>query len=408
MTKPLEQIFQEQKRSKLRIYAYSIQDEAHAGQLKIGQTTQEVKVRVAQQLKTAGIKNYKIELEDTAEKDDGSLMSDHDVRARLAQKGFKKVQLEWMECTLADVETAILELRQGKAIEGTHHESFAMRPEQLQAVVKTHDYYASITKENMHAVPRFLWNAKMRFGKTFASYQLAKRMGAKKVLILTFKPAVEDSWRSDLESHADFEGWQYLSKANQGDPTKADKKRPLVYFGSFQDLLGKDVNGNIKSKNEWLHKTKWDLVIFDEYHFGAWRDNAKELFEGEDEEEAKKEAALEYNKGLANLNEELDELNEIEPDFLPISTRAYLYLSGTPFKALQSGEFIEEQIFNWTYSDEQRAKEQWAEKYPEKRNPYGALPQMRLLTYQMPDELVAIAKQGEFDEFDNFMVSERV
>jgi hypothetical protein len=352
-------------------------------------------------LKTAGINNYKIELEDTAEKDDGSLMSDHDLRARLAQKGFKKVQLEWMECTLDDVKTAILELKQGKAIEGTHHETFAMRPEQLQAVVKTHDYYASITKENMHAVPRFLWNAKMRFGKTFASYQLAKRMGAKKVLILTFKPAVEDSWRSDLESHADFEGWQYLSKANQGDPTKADKKRPLVYFGSFQDLLGKDVNGNIKSKNEWLHKTKWDLVIFDEYHFGAWRDNAKELFEGEDEEEAKKEAALEYNKGLANLNEELDELNEIEPDFLPISTRAYLYLSGTPFKALQSGEFIEEQIFNWTYSDEQRAKEQWAEKYPEKRNPYGALPQMRLLTYQMPDELVAIAKQGEFDEFDN-------
>jgi hypothetical protein len=400
MSKTIEEILVEKPEFRLRIYAYSIQDEAHAGQLKIGQTTQEVKVRVAQQLKTAGIKNYKIELEDSAEKDDGSLMSDHDVRARLAQKGFRKVQLEWMECSLADVQTAILELKQGKAIEGTHHETFAMRPEQLQAVVKTHEYYASITKEDMHAVPRFLWNAKMRFGKTFASYQLAKRMGAKKALILTFKPAVEDSWRTDLESHADFEGWQYLSKANQGDPNKADKNRPLVYFGSFQDLLGKDKNGNIKSKNEWLHKTKWDLVIFDEYHFGAWRENAKELFEGEDEDEAKKEAALEYNKGLADLNEELDELNEIEPDFLPISTRAYLYLSGTPFKALQSGEFIEEQIFNWTYSDEQRAKEQWAEKYPTKKNPYGALPQMRLLTYQMPDELVAVAKQGEFDEFD--------
>jgi hypothetical protein len=77
-----------------------------------------------------------------------------------------------------------------------------------------------------------------------------------------------------------------------------------------------------------------------------------------------------------------------------------LYLSGTPFKALSSGEFIEEQIFNWTYTDEQRAKENFAISFPQKRNPYGALPQMRLLTYQMPDELLAVASGGEFDEFD--------
>jgi hypothetical protein len=75
-------------------------------------------------------------------------------------------------------------------------------------------------------------------------------------------------------------------------------------------------------------------------------------------------------------------------------------LSGTPFRALASGEFIEEQIFNWTYTDEQRAKENFERKYPDKWNPYGALPQMRLLTYQMPDELLAIASAGEFDEFD--------
>lgn len=86
--------------------------------------------------------------------------------------------------------------------------------------------------------------------------------------------------------------------------------------------------------------------------------------------------------------------------FLPITTRAYLYLSGTPFKALATGEFIEEQIFNWTYTDEQRAKEAFAEAHPGQRNPYAALPQMRLLTYQMPEELVAIANAGEFDEFD--------
>jgi hypothetical protein len=156
----------------------------------------------------------------------------------------------------------------------------------------------------------------------------------------------------------------------------------------------------IKAKNEWLHTTNWDLVIFDEYHFGAWRDSAKELFEGEDESEAKKEVANEYGQELDTFDEALEELGGSEDDFLPISTKAYLYLSGTPFKALATGEFIEEQIFNWTYTDEQKAKKAFTEKYPEQWNPYAALPEMRLLTYQMPDEIVAIANQGEFDEFD--------
>jgi hypothetical protein len=139
----------------------------------------------------------------------------------------------------------------------------------------------------------------------------------------------------------------------------------------------------------------WDLVVFDEYHFGAWRDTAKELFEGE--ADAQKESAAEYGAGLDSVNEDLSGLSV---EFLPITTRAYLYLSGTPFKALATGEFIEEQIFNWTYTDEQRAKAEYAQKHPGKKNPYGALPQLRLLTYQMPDELVAIASGGEFDEFD--------
>jgi hypothetical protein len=95
-------------------------------------------------------------------------------------------------------------------------------------------------------------------------------------------------------------------------------------------------------------------VVFDEYHFGAWREAAKELFEGEEEAVAKKEAKLEYATSLQNVNEDLGVLSEKETEFLPITTRAYLYLSGTPFKALATGEFIEGQIFNWTYTDEQR------------------------------------------------------
>src|SRR3989442_11893595 len=131
-----------------------------------------------------------------------------------------------------------------------------------------------------------------------------------------------------------------------------------------------------------------------------WRDTAKELFEGEEEAVAKKETKLEYTSGLEDVNEDLGVLSEKETEFLPITTRAYLYLSGTPFKALATGEFIEEQIFNWTYTDEQRAKEEFAAKHPGKASPYGALPHMRLLTYQMPDELLAIASDGEFDELD--------
>ena len=184
-----------------------------------------------------------------------------------------------------------------------------MRREQAEAVDKTHAYFHSIWKEDMHAVPRFLWNAKMRFGKTFATYQLAKKLGAKRVLVVTFKPAVEDAWQSDLESHVDFDGWQYLSRHAAVDPRTIDRTKPFVYFGSFQDLLGRDDAGNIKSKNEWLHEINWDLVVFDEYHFGAWRETAKELFEGEEESVAKKEAGLEYGSGLEQVNEDLVELS---------------------------------------------------------------------------------------------------
>jgi hypothetical protein len=400
MNKPIEEILLPKPEARPRIYAYAIADKAHAGLLKVGQTSREVKKRVAEQLKTARIRNYTIELDECAEREDGSIFSDHEVRAALAKKGFEKDGLEWMRCTVKDVKTVLVELRSGQKFSGTHHEDFPMRREQADAVEKTYAYYKDLWAENKKAVPRFLWNAKMRFGKTFTAYQLAKKLKAKRVLVLTFKPAVEDAWQTDLESHVDFDGWQYLSRASGGDPSEVSNKKPLVYFGSFQDLLGTDSVGNIKARNEWLHTMNWDLVVFDEYHFGAWRETAKELFEGEDEAVAKKEAKLEYAAGLEGVNEDLTVLSEKESGFLPITTKAYLYLSGTPFKALATGEFIEEQIFNWTYTDEQRAKEHFTTENPGKRNPYGALPQMRLLTYQMPDELVAIASGGEFDEFD--------
>ncbi len=401
MSKPIEELLPDKPEVRLRIYAWSTPEiKKYEGCLKVGHTTQDVNSRIVQSQGQARYK-YTLEVDEWAERKDGTIFRDSAVRERLKQKGFKNVELEWMRCTPKDVLAAIKELQTGTARAGTHTEDFKLRSEQIAAVKKTSDYYSSIWEDDKKAVPRFLWNAKMRFGKTFASYHLAKKLEAKKILVVTFKPAVEDAWQVDLESHIDFEGWQYFSKATGEDPTSAKKNAPLVYFGSFQDLLGKDkATGTIKAKNEWLHTTNWDLVIFDEYHFGAWRDSAKELFEGEDVNEAKKEVANEFGEELTVFDEGLAELSGSEKNFLPISTRAYLYLSGTPFKALATGEFIEEQIFNWTYTDEQRAKQSFAKKYPEKWNPYTALPEMRLLTYQMPDEIVAIAQQGEFDEFD--------
>ena len=401
MLKPsIDEILVSKPQARPKIYAYSISDKHHHGMLKIGQTTREVARRVSEQLQTAAITNYTIELDEPAERDDGSIFSDHEVRVALIRKGFEKHALEWVRCTAQDVKTVLIELRTGQRFSGVRHESFGMRAEQGDAVEKTATYFQSIWSEDPKSAPRFLWNAKMRFGKTFTTYHLAKKLKARRVLVVTFKPAVEDAWQTDLENHVDFEGWQYLSRSTGGDPTQVDRDRPVVYFGSFQDLLGKDSAGNIKARNEWLHMVNWDLVVFDEYHFGAWRDTAKELFEGEDDAVAKKETKLEYAGELDGVNEELTVLSDQETDFLPITTRAYLYLSGTPFRALSTGEFIEEQIFNWTYTDEQRAKEAFATNHPGKRNPYGALPQMRLLTYQMPDELLAVASGGEFDEFD--------
>ncbi|MFZ4986737.1 MAG: DEAD/DEAH box helicase family protein [Blastocatellia bacterium] len=400
MNKAIDEILTSKPAARPRIYAYSINDAAHEGLLKVGQTTREVKQRIAEQVRTAAITNYRIELDEPAERDDGTIFSDHEVRAALKRKGFVNTELEWMRCTVRDVKSVLVELRTGQRITGSHHETFGMRPEQAAAVNKTHAYFHSIWQEDMHAVPRFLRNAKMRFGKTFTTYQLARKLGAKRVLVVTFKPAVEDAWQTDLESHVDFTGWQYLSRNTDGDPRKISSQKPVVYFGSFQDLLGRDSAGNIKPRNEWLHSVNWDLVVFDEYHFGAWRETARELFEGEEVAVRKKETLLEYANGLEDVNEDLSELSQRESEFLPITTKAYLYLSGTPFRALATGEFIEEQIFNWTYTDEQRAKEAFQLANPGKWNPYGALPQLRLLTYQMPDELLAIASAGEFDEFD--------
>lgn len=383
------------------IYAYRlIGVESHNGYLKIGYTNRTARERVNEQLHTSKVE-YEIVLVESAMTKDGSCFTDKDVHKQLERKGFCRLNPndktdEWFRCNVEDIKAAILSLRMGLQNEENRTLDFEMRPEQYRAVDKTIAYFTSAVKDDPNSVPKFLWNAKMRFGKTFAAYQLAKKMNLSRILVLTFKPAVESAWHEDLVSHIDFEGWQYISnKDAQGRDlnidevfSQADKSRPIVVFGSFQDLLGTNENGGIKTKNEFIHLTNWDMVIFDEYHFGAWRERAANLFEKQDEEEVVNFDAEKY---------QIDEAgNAINETWLPISTQYYLFLSGTPFRAINTGEFIEEQIFNWTYSDEQRAKAEWKGR----GNPYLSLPRMVMLTYRMPDEIQNVAKQGEFDEFD--------
>jgi hypothetical protein len=315
---------------------------------------------------------------------DGTVFTDHHVHRQLRLNGVKRLKGEWFRCAVDQVKAAIIAVRTGQLNEESRSLDFKMRPEQKAAVDKTAAYFAAWrrTKANRSKPPHFLWYAKLRFCKTFAAYQLAKKMGWRKMLVLTFKPAVETAWEEDLKCHVDFQGWQFISPGGLSYE-QANKSRPFVCFGSFQDYLGRNPStGGVKTKNEWVHSTHWDCVILDEYHYGAWRESAKELFEAEDKKE------IEFGEG--------EGIEEFDEDIMPITTDAYLYLSGTPFRAIASGEFIEEQIYNWTYSDEQRAKADWKAA----KNPYAALPRMVLLTYQLPDAIRDIAMQGEFNEFD--------
>jgi superfamily II DNA or RNA helicase len=372
-----------------KVYAYS--DTRFEGYLKVGYTTKTAEERVKEQYPVIlPNQSYEILLEENAVREDETFFTDRDIHKRLLKSGIRNENGEWFECNVRDIVACILAERKGIRNEEKRTLDFKMRPEQEEAVKKTSEYFRSFDKEE-DIIPHFLWNAKMRFGKTFATYQLALEMGWKKILVLTFKPAVLSAWREDLQSHIDFEDWQFVSNREEDlKIDKVNKKKPFVCFGSFQDYLGKDnKTGGIKPKNEWVHKENWDCVVFDEYHYGAWRDNAKDLFGKDDEFNA--------------MQEELKEMEIENPDYfdeelLPIKTNHYLYLSGTPFRAIGSGEFIEEQIFNWTYSDEQKAKANWNNR--KGNNPYLSLPRMVMLTYQLPEEIQQIALKGEYNEFD--------
>ena len=388
-----------------RIYAFTL--ESRPGWIKVGYTDrQTVAERVKQETQVLNVR-YKIEVDEKAQTDDGRMFDDNAVFKVLEEKmgilrdkrvdsssGKKRGKRpEWFKTDAGHVNVAVKILQRMTAGgRDAAKADFAMRPEQARAVEMTAEYFHAHPKVRGGQPPSFLWNAKMRFGKTFAAYQLAKKMGWKRILVLTFKPAVEDSWQRDLESHRDFAGWKFVSGGDRIDSRCA---APIVMFGSFQDFLQLDSRtGDYKARNKEAFKVEWDCVIVDEYHFGAWRSENRE-FTGSIEDETK--------EALGG-----DAAEKFNVEKSPLRAKNYLMLSGTPFRAIRNGEFGEDQVFNWTYSDEQKAKAAWEDTNDGEANPYAALPKMNMLVYKLPDRIAAVAERTEsgFD-LNEFFRAER-
>jgi hypothetical protein len=383
-----------------RIYAYTVEPRdkqawtrtvgstAHkgVGLIKVGETTcSTAEERVKQQLGTAypNLEGVSILLDEPAQQPDGSYFRDHAVHKALKAAGVRGAGGEWFEATLDDVRAAIVSVRNGTVFDSQRTDDFPMRPEQEEAVARTAGYFLAQRMAGSQHPPKFLWNAKMRFGKTFTAYQLAREMGWRRLLVLTYKPAVQTSWRDDLLSHVDFEGWRFVDRGMSVEEREdvLDGEEPVVWFASFQDLIGRTPDGKVKSHNQSVYEGEWDCIVLDEYHFGAWRKSARELYDPSDTE-------------LAEIEEPGDRFTE---DDLDLNAKHYLYLSGTPFRALTDGEFSEIQIFNWTYPQEQKAKAAWDSSTDP--NPYADLPGMEMFCYEIGKNAQGWIDDGEVNRF---------
>lgn len=248
--------------------------------------------------------------------------------------------------------------------------TYQLRPEQVAAVHQTLDY------AHNHPNSEFLWNAKPRFGKTLTTYDLARKLDAKTVLVVTNRPAVANSWFDDFEK---FISWQtsyaFISTNDtlkdrpvltidefNNEPFSGSKKDKMITFISLQDLKGAISFGGNYDKLKWVKDSHWDLLVIDESHEGV--------------DTFKTDIAF----------------NNINRDFT-------LNLSGTPFKAVASGKFKQNQIYNWTYADEQQAKANWHDS--EKNNPYRSLPKLNLFSYQMSPMITDEVNQGAQINGDN-------
>ena len=342
---------------KRTIYAYSahswFETRIESGKtpwLKVGDTQRLAEDRVAEQDKTGNPEPLDIK----ATFEIPFNYRDYQIHAIL--EDLKVIRLrnnrEWFECNLDMVEKAVNQLLHGVA----RPDSYKMRDEQKDAVEMAYKYFKTIGTD-------FLFNAKMRFGKVFASYQLMKKMFAKSVLVLTYKPSVDGEWHNGLVRHVDFDGYEFYHALDfdKDNPIKFKRgNKGNVLFASFQDILGTDLDGNIKSKWLKIFNRHFDLVVIDEVHFGAKTSKA------------------------------IDLINKLDYDYK-------LELSGTPLELLMSGEYTDENSFTFSYLDEQ-IKRKAEEKSGWKTEVYKWLPPMSIYTYELGEEILKHLKYYTAEE----------
>ena len=361
------------------IYAYTTPEIVrHNGWTKIGYTEQEVEKRLEQQTHTADVE-YKLEWKGNAVFDDGSgeRFTDKAFHTYLRKLGVEgKKGTEWFHITGPVSRGHFYDFRANRGILSQLNAviPYTLRAEQEAAVSQTVAY------ANAHEQAEFLWNAKPRFGKTLATYDLCKRLNAKNVLIVTNRPAIANSWYSDYETFLGQEsGYLFvsttdslkgkpfvLSRAEYIEALMAHKGDKCIEFVSLQDLKGSIYFGGEYKKLEEVHSMTWDVLVIDEAHEGV--------------DTYKTDVAFDH-----------------------IKRNFTLHLSGTPFKALANDKFPESAIYNWTYADEQRAKREWISEEGT-ANPYANLPKLNMFTYQMSeivrDELEqGVEINGETEEY---------
>ena len=353
------------------IYAYITPGVTyHDGWSKIGYTERDVEARIREQTHTAGIR-WALEWKGDAVFDDGSGVTFHDKDFHVYLRGMgveqeEGVDNEWFKITKPESKEAFDTFRLDHGVLRSNEAvvAYLLRDEQERAVKEAKEYFEGGSTGGA-ARPEFLWNCKPRFGKTLAVYDLAKRLNAKTVLVVTNRPAVANSWLQDYCRFLGEEsGYWFVSETDalagkRGVLTRKqfvdfacarDASSPAVKcieFVSLQDLKGSVYFGGSYDKLKEVQDLEWDLLVVDEAH------------EGVDT----------YKTDVA---------------FDRIRRRFTLHLSGTPFKALASGKFPPKAIFNWTYADEQRAKAEWNDPNGAE-NPYIALPRMSLYTYRMSE-----------------------
>lgn len=353
------------------IYIFRINDDQHSGILKVGDTSinyagspddltpscellnKAAKERINQYTRTAGIK-YELLYTELAfyKGSDGKNYAfiDKKLHKVLTNSGIQKVELygaqEWFKTDLETVKNAIAALKAGrKSLSSTEisedKSPIVLRPSQIEAVEKTVKYFKK--KSNK----QFLWNAKMRFGKTLAAMEVAKRLNFAKTLILTHRPAVSEGWFDDFKKVFYDVKWYYGSNSHESIDSLLKRGENFIYFKSIQDLRGSAEVGGKFAKNQDIFKTDWDFLIIDEAHEGTRTNLGKDV--------------LDSLKSGANTK--------------------VLFLSGTPFNLVS--DFKEDETYSWTYVDEQRAKQEWFETHLGDSNPYGDLPSMKIYTFEL-------------------------